>query len=570
MKKTHIFALCLALSAPNLQASQADFGLPSPSSMLTPPALQTALPSAPEPAAATIEPVAPIHFDYRRNLESDVFGAALFTGSFARQGAAQFNPDYLISVGDRVQVRFWGAFQFDQTLTVDPKGNVFLPHIGPVALTGVRNADLQKRIEQAAARTFRANVSTYASLAGAQPVRVFVSGFVNRPGLYAGTGMDSLLHYLDQAGGIDIDRGSFLEVQVKRGQTVRATVNLYEFLLNGVLPASPLTDGDVIFVAPRKQTVTVKGLAENARKFEFSSNTVALDDLVALAKPSAQATHVRVVRNGGGVRNVEYFPLQGAANLTISNGDEIEFTADKKLGTITVRIEGEHQSAQEYVLPHGARMTDLMKQITLSSDAQGQDIQLFRTSVKTRQKQMLEVALNNLESSALNARSGTHDEARLRKEEADLVLRWVERARRIEPVGQVHVARSESLDTLLLENGDLIKIPRKDGLVMIGGEVLFPNAVLFDANRSVEDYIAQAGGYAQNADVSRVVVARRDGSFEEVKQGGFLSMGSTVEVREGDQILVLPRIDVKSTQVAKDLTQILYQIAVSAKVVFGL
>lgn len=32
---------------------------------------------------------------------------------------------------------------------------------------------------------------------------------------------------------------------------------------------------------------------------------------------------------------------------------ELQFTADKKPGTITVRVEGEHNSAQEYVLPYG-------------------------------------------------------------------------------------------------------------------------------------------------------------------------------------------------------------------------
>jgi len=41
-------------------------------------------------------------------------------------------------------------------------------------------------------------------------------------------------------------------------------------------------------------------------------------------------------------------------------------------------------------------------------------------------------------------------------------------------------------------------------------------------------------------------------------------------VRPGDEILVLPKIDVKSLQIVKDLTQILFQIAVSAKVVLGL
>src|SRR3546814_10563712 len=64
-------------------------------------------------------------------------------------------------------------------------------------------------------RVFRSNVFSYASLASAQPVRVFVGGFVHRPGAYAGTSMDSILHYIDQAGGIDPDRGSFLDIEVR-------------------------------------------------------------------------------------------------------------------------------------------------------------------------------------------------------------------------------------------------------------------------------------------------------------------------------------------------------------------
>ena len=41
-------------------------------------------------------------------------------------------------------------------------------------------------------------------------------------------------------------------------------------------------------------------------------------------------------------------------------------------------------------------------------------------------------------------------------------------------------------------------------------------------------------------------------------------------VRAGDEILVLPKIDVKNRQIWKDMTQIIYQVAVSAKVVLGL
>ncbi len=518
--------------------------------------------------------------DYRSNLTSNVFGAHLFTGAFAREGATQFNPDYAVAVGDRIQLRLWGGFEFDSVLLVDPKGNIFVPHVGPVKVLGVRNKDLQRVVEASVHKVFRANVYSYASLAAAQPVRVFVSGYVHRPGLYQGTSMDSLLHYLDQAGGIDPERGSFLRVEIKRGENIRATVNLYNFLLNGSLPLIQFSDGDVIFVTPRQNTVKVSGLAENAKEFEFDVHARTVADLMVLANPLARATHVRIVRNTGTVRNIEYIPLEKAENVYLENGDELDFTADKKPGTITVRVEGEHLSAQEYVLPYGTRLGKLMEKITFSERSDSKSIQLYRRSVKERQKRMLLAGLKSLESAALTARSGTSDEARLRKEEADLILRWVERAKEVEPAGQVYIAEAKQRNDLLLENGDILQVPTRDGLVLVSGEVLFPNAIAYDPGMVLNDYIRYAGGYTQNADAARLVIAHRDGSFSEGETTPYHdadffwweqpSAETSKAIRPGDEILVLPKIDVKSRQIAKDLTQILYQIAVSTKVILGL
>lgn len=512
-------------------------------------------------------PQAPQTADYTANLDSDVFGANLFTGNFARAGATQFNPDYLVAVGDRIHVRLWGGFTFDETATVDPQGNIFLPHVGPVKVSGMPNKNLQQQIEVAVRRVFRANVYSYASLAAAQPVRIFVGGNVMRPGLYGGTSMDSLLNYLDQAGGIDPERGSFLAVQVKRGATVRATFNLYDFLLNGQLPLLQLSDGDVVFVPPAGGRVRVSGLVNNAKRFEFASGSETVAQLMQLAKPKAQATHLRITRNTGTVRNTEYYPLQQVQSLALQSGDELEFTADKKPGTITVRVEGEHMNPQEYVLPYGTRLGSLMQSIETAPDAEPESIQLFRVSVKDRQKELLATSLRSLETALLTARSGSSDEARLRQEEANLALQWVERAKKVEPSGQVQIAQAAQRDSMLLENGDVIRIPRKDGLVLVSGEVLFPNAVAFDGSLSLKNYIDRAGGFTQSADAARVVIAHRDGAYEQVDTG---KLFDNTRLKAGDQVLVLPKVDEKKRQFWKDLTQIMYQIAVSAKVVLGL
>ena len=519
--------------------------------------------SAAAPAAVVEVPLqAPQRYDYSTNRATDVFGASLFSGSFAAGGATQFNPDYMVAVGDRIQIRLWGGFTFEGTLVVDPQGNLFVPQVGPVKLLGVRNRELQRTLESAMRQVFRANVYGYASLAAAQPVRIYVGGFVNRPGMYNGTSMDSLLNYLDQAGGIDAERGSFLNVQVKRGQQVRAGVNLYDFLLEGSIPQIQLSDGDVIFVAPRQNTVRVTGLAANARRFEFAGKDLSISELARLAKPAASATHVRVVRNTGIVRNTDYYPLGAARDIRVANGDDVEFTADKKPGTITVRVEGEHQSQQEYVLPYGSRVGALLGQVRLTELSDAASIQLYRVSVRERQRVMLQTSMRSLESTVLTARSGTSDEALLRKQEADLILQWVERAKKVEPSGQVQIASSASRDELVLENGDVLRIPARDGLVLVSGEVLFPNALAFDRTLKVADYIARAGGYTQNAANSKVVIAHRDGSFEEGKPD--------TPLRAGDEVLVLPKVDVKSRQIFKEMTQIIYQIAVAAGVVLAL
>ena len=544
---------------------------PSSANNLTTPALpNVAAPSSTISASSTattpqITTTAPQLFDYATNLKSDVFGANLFTGAFTREGSTQFNPDYALATGDSVQVRFWGAFEYDSTLVVDPKGNIFVPHVGPVHVQGVRNKDLQQVVNSAVSLVFRNNVYNYASLAAAQPVRVFVSGFVNRPGLYNGTSMDSLLHYVDQAGGIDLERGSFLNVQVKRGERTRATLNLYDFLLQGQMPLVQLADGDVIFVGPKQNTVKVSGLAANANRFEFSDEARTVADLINVAKPKAQATHVRITRNTGTIKNIEYYPLSEAHHVSMESGDELEFTADKKAGTITVRVQGEHQSPQEYVLPYGTRLGSLLKRIQFSERSDVKSLQLFRLTIKERQRAMLQTALKRLEASVLNARSGTSEESTLRAAESEMVLKWVERAKSIEPSGQVMISQTSQVNELLLEAGDIINVPALDNLVLISGEVVFPNSIALDPKRDIDDYIQMAGGYSQGADRTRIVIAHRDGSFEDTAEHS--GIFSSTKVRPGDEILVMPDVDPKYRQMFKEVSLMIYQMALGARVI---
>ena len=491
---------------------------------------------------------------------SRVFGANIFSGAFSQQQFSGFNPDYQIAIGDRITLRMWGAFNHEFVHTVDAQGNIFIPNVGPVNVLGVRNGDLNDQVSQRIKQVYRKNVGVYATLEAAQPVKVYVTGFVKQPGLYGGLSSDSVLYYLDKAGGIDLDRGSFLDVSVLRADKVRARFNLYQFLLAGRIETLQLNDGDTIIVGPRKHTVLVNGEATNPYQFEFSEPRVSAARIIQLAKPKANATHLSIIRKQGYERRSEYHPIDNAEGVMVEDGDEINITADKYPGTILVRVEGAHLGEHSLILPYGAKLSEALARLKPAPQANLRALQLTRKSVTARQKEMLETSLKGLEAYVLTARSATAEEAVLRSKEADMVLQFIERARNVEPKGQILLAGKQGAHETLLEDGDTLYIPETSSLVMVHGEVLFPNAIVYDSRSSIEDYIQQAGGYTQNADNSRLIVMHQDGSF-----------GSAVEkVGPGDEIMVLPKVDTKNIEVTRGISQIIYQIAVAAKIVFGL
>lgn len=498
-----------------------------------------------------------------------VFGDWIFDGQFSQQQFTGFNPDYRVATGDQINIQLWGGFSFQGAVPVDNQGNIFLPKVGPVKVRGVRNADVNELVTEAVQTVFKNNVGVYAALAEAEPVKVFVTGFVLKPGLYAGHSSDSILRFLDLAGGIDPARGSYISLELLRNGEQIKSFNLYDFIFAGQLPSLQLFDGDTLLVKSVKAQVGVLGMVQNPFVFEFAESPVAVSDILDMARPTSRATHIRIHRNNRTKEEVDYYSLSKLDGVVVEAGDVIEATSDKMPGTIAVRVEGEHLSRQEYILPYGAKLSDVLSQIDLSPNAEADAIQLFRPSVKARQKEMLMAQLQALESSVLTARSKTNEEAQLRQREAELVLQWVERARNIEPRGQVALGGSRQVrDEILLESGDIIRIPRRSNLVMVHGDVLFPSAMAFEEKRTTQDYIDMAGGFVQGKGDANVLILHRDGTFDKLDKGDLDSR--RISINPGDEIFVLPRVQTKDFQLAKDVVGVLYQIAVSAGVLLRL
>lgn len=554
LRKTGMFFLLLTAICANAVELTADPALtgaaPLPAMMASPGSQNGA-----EGFDNTPAPMAPAPL-------SRMFGAQLFSAPGADSGAGiGFNPNYIIGLGDTVQVRLWGAFVYDGTLTVDPKGNIFLPNVGPLKVAGITNGQLNTLVTKRVKEVYQANVNVYASLLQAQPVKVFVTGYVRTPGLYGGVASDSLLSYLNKAGGVDSERGSYVDITIKRGQKVRSHVNLYDFLLNGSLGLSQFAEGDTIVVGPRQHTFSVEGDVFNGYDFEFEDSTLSVTEALKWARPKPGATHVTLIRQQGAMKQSEYFPVSSAAGRVLHDGDRIVISSDRYAGTIQVRIEGAHSGEHAMVLPYGASMRQVLAKIRPNAMSQLGAIQLYRRSVAVRQKEMLDIALQKLEQASLSAQSSTQEEARLRMQEAQLVSRFVAKARTVLPKGEV-VLNETNLDQVLLEDGDVITIPEKTSLVMVHGEVLFPNAVSWEKGLDPQDYIEKCGGMTQKSGNAKIIVIRQNGAA--------LDASDVDEMQPGDELMVLPKYETKNLEVSRGLSTILYQLAVAAKVILTL
>jgi protein involved in polysaccharide export with SLBB domain len=493
--------------------------------------------------------------------DNKMFGSQLFKGAFASTTGSTFNNSYQINPGDNINLRLWGAYQFSGTQTVDPQGNIFIPNVGPVKVVGVSNGGLQSTIEAQVRKIYASNVGVYAALEQAQPVKVLVTGFVNQPGNYGGVANDSVIAYLDRAGGVDPERGSYINIRIMRnGQTIQY-VNLYNFLLNGQLQPISFRDGDVIIVEQRTHTFNVSGEVYNQNDFEFDSPRISLGQALSFAKLKPGATNVSIQRRQGTEYRSEYYPLNEASHVAVEDGDLVTVTADRYAGTIQVRVEGAHNGAHAIVLPYGSKLSDVLKQIHPNQLAEMDALQLYRPSVATRQKEMLNVSLDKLEDATFNARSSTQEEANLRTKDAELVRQFIAKARNIQPSGQV-VLDPATYDDVILEQGDVLKVPEKTSVVMVHGEVAFPNGVEFKKNQTAMDYIDQVGGFSQKSNKSKVIVMSQNGKTELVSK--------RTKIKQGDEILVLPKVQTKGVELTRGITQILYQIAVAAKIALNL
>lgn len=500
--------------------------------------------------------------------ENPVFGSNLFLGHFRDIQQPAFNKEYIVNIGDRINIRIWGAIEFSEEMAVDTQGNIFLPKVGTVQVLGVKNKDLVAVVQEKIKQSYKEMVFVYANVTNYQPITVFVTGNVNMPGLYKGMSSDSILQYIDRAGGISLKFGSFRNIDIVRGDKIVKKVDLYSFLVSGRSDLFQFHNGDVITVNNLMHQVTVTGDVVRPYKFEFSEAIVPLQQILTLAILKPETTNFTVTRwQRDNQQKLFSGSLEDTGTAQVMSGDSVEFFSDHTSRLEKVQITGEHDGLDTILISKEETLGDVLSRLKLNPRSNPGAVQVFRKSVAEKQKELLLAHLQSLETMILTTSPVTAEDSQIMAQESKAYLSFIERARKVEPKGQIVINEKTDVQSIYLEEGDQLYIPTITNLTMVQGEVSIPGTQTLVSGYSAYDYIALAGGLTERADDENILVVSQNGSVKKFDSTRALK---NVSIQSGDSILVLPKVTGQNIRLAKGISQIMYQIAVSVGVLVAL
>jgi polysaccharide biosynthesis/export protein len=276
-----------------------------------------------------------------------------------------------------------------------------------------------------------------------------------------------------------------------------------------------------------------------------------------------------------------------AHNLELKPGDVVTIYSQKDIRvpisrrTRLVTLDGEIMAPGIYQLQPGETLKELLRRAGgLSAHAYVYGLDFSREETRVRQQENLRLAVARLESLSATQAARLTANRRRDSEGSDpaaasnaATQAQIARLSRVEPNGRIalelspQMAAVDELPDVALEHGDRISIPSRPGFVSVVGAVVNNNSFLWRVDRTVGDYIRQAG-LDDAGDVSKTFVLRADGTvISAADRRGFLGMGgglTSSPVYPGDTVVIPNQLDYESWGTAlvrnlKDWSQILSQ-----------
>jgi polysaccharide export outer membrane protein len=379
----------------------------------------------------------------------------------------------------------------------------------------------------------------------------------------------------------------------------------------------PLSDLDEVIIHStweykEKYTVGIKGMVNKPGEYPYADN-MRVKDLILVGgnvKDAAFLDQAELVRYDivGGTK-VQTSLITFDVKLALAN-DPAHNLKLRPLDAISIKeipewkekravtISGEVFFPGTYQLRREERLSSIIQRAGgFTENAYLRGAVFTRESIKKTQQERLNELIRQMEIEGMQYASA-EAQAALSKEDAATQVQFLAaqkallaKLREAKATGRVVISllpstvmRDASLD-VVMEDGDSLYVPKNPGTVNVLGAVYNPNALIFEGQRpEVSYYLKKTGGPTDNAEADKMYVVRADGTVVAKAETGWFNAGWSDEEKRwefgssfedtrlypGDTVLVPQKI-IKPNYMkdVKDITTILYQIAVGAGVVLA-
>lgn len=385
--------------------------------------------------------------------------------------------------------------------------------------------------------------------------RVTITGAVFHPGNYALEPGMTLSDLIKKADGVkevaSLSRGYIRRMQSDYTPAI-ISFNLKEIIDGQRKLELHREDSVVIFSKFDLRTnyqITVSGEVNRPGIFNFADST-RLEDAILMAGGLTDAASLKHVEISRRIRNSDYraedssraivhqFDINGDLSVSregdfiLQPFDEVTIRRAPAYSTqANVAIDGEVVYPGTYAInTRKERISDLMKRTGgLRPEAYPEGAVLMRktfinTADSTLLANKLELFYNKLQDSS----------------DIVQIQNAVKRKEQLLGINLEEILKKPgSKYDLLLEEGDVIRIPKKLQTVQLFGEVYFPKKVRFDKDYTFREYISGAGGFTGSALKRRSYIVYANGEVKNTKK--VLFFNSYPSVKPGAEIYVPSR-----------------------------
>ncbi len=421
----------------------------------------------------------------RMKLRNKIFGYHFFsdkTVPFVPVLNIPTPVNYQLGPGDQLLIDIWGASQSNYQKTISPDGTIYVNNIGPIYLNGLTVEEANRRLKNRFSGIYAGlteagpgGKDTYmqVSLGQIRSIQVTVIGEVSKPGSYTLPSLATIFNAVYAAGGPSV-KGSFRSIEVLRGDSVVAELDLYDLFISGQRSENiRLRSQDIIKINPYINRVQIKGEVKRPGIYEMKdSETMA--DLLAFAggfTGQAYTQRIRVIGNTDRQRRI--------ADVSQENFDEFRLRSG---ALVTV----------QKVLDRFKNMVEIRGAVFREG--------MYELTENTTVYSLIERA-EGLRGDAFSNRGIIY------REQDDYTLKTI-------PFNVKEVMQNPGEYDIDLQENDLVVVSsiydlRDNYYVRIEGAVNKPDEYRYAENMSLEDIILRAGGFTQAAIPYRIEVARR-------------------------------------------------------------